>query len=39
MGALTADRVDPARRRILVDRQVAVRGPVRHGLVMASPAS
>jgi hypothetical protein len=34
MAALTADRVDVARRRILVDRQV-VEG--RHGLVMAPP--
>jgi hypothetical protein len=34
MAALTADRVDAARRRILVDRQV-VEG--RHGLALAPP--
>lgn len=34
MAALTADRVDPVRRRIVVDRQV-VEG--RHGLVLAPP--
>lgn len=34
MAALTADRVDPEHRRILVDRQV-VEG--RHGLVLAPP--
>jgi integrase len=34
MAALTADRIDPARRRILVDRQV-IEG--RHGLAISPP--